>query len=682
MKLEVNSGAVQSGGIYKRKKFETVKNSKLAAMLSSDIYKDGVEATVREIGTNAIDAHIMSNNNNPFYIHIPTIQEPYFIVRDYGPGMDEAELDTLYSVYGASSKDDNNDAIGAFGLGSKSPLAYVQDSFSVISRKNGYQYSCVVSLDEAAEPELTYFPIVHTTEPNGLEVRVDVKREDITDFQNKIQKVYSLFGKWIPKTNGIPIKPVEYDFKNDDYGIRKDTNYNRFSYNYTKESRAIMGHVAYPIDPQYFSKYKPILELGLDLFFPIGAFNIGIGREAPKYTKFTISTLTDKLEKISQQMRKKYLDIFANEKTSWECSLTVFKNGGLRKEFEVLNKVERFKYKNSDISESFTIDSECYYYHYYNKTKKSNSTSSWINPQNSIIVVNDGLGAENVCRYLAEQNKNFKVYQITTEKYDEYKKSNFLRDEVVKFVSKVYPTIKNTITRKKYGVYSTCKIFKFVKGTSTNTYWKEEDINFDDGGVYVHINRYNPVITGMNITTENLYSFYSDIQKVIGNFELIGVKSADVERFQKSKLWVSFDEYILSKLKTVLTNGLEDEYSIFKGYSTTREYYDSLEAVNKLIKRCNLTNGPLVDYSDRVSKVFKKYNIPSNKGFYSITSKIPTVYSLIEVYFKDKISVDGVSTKSILDKYPMLVLLPEFAALSTAEEEKVVSNYIKEREKK
>jgi len=149
------------------KKFGIIANDKMYDILSSKIYTDKITAPIRELATNAYDAHIANHNESkPFDIHIPTENELYFSISDYGDGMDGQTIEELYTTYGFSDKSSSNKFTGCLGLGSKSPFAYT-DSFEVHSVKDyiKYVYKCYM---ESGIPHVMKFDEFSTNEESGV----------------------------------------------------------------------------------------------------------------------------------------------------------------------------------------------------------------------------------------------------------------------------------------------------------------------------------------------------------------------------------------------------------------------------------------------------------------------------------------------------------------------------------
>ena len=93
-------------------------SAKAFKILSDGLYSDKIAAPIRELSTNAYDAHVAKGNTNtPFDVHLPSVAEPWFAIRDYGIGMSKHELQTTYTTYFDSNKTHSNDFVGCMGLG-------------------------------------------------------------------------------------------------------------------------------------------------------------------------------------------------------------------------------------------------------------------------------------------------------------------------------------------------------------------------------------------------------------------------------------------------------------------------------------------------------------------------------------------------------------------------------------
>ena len=130
--------------------FNIEMNNKAFKALFSDIYTEKIAAVVREVGSNCADAHKMAGKESLSFkikIHKDEFNGSYIHFIDYGVGMTKHQIENLYTSFFSSNKDTNNDCIGGFGIGSKSPLAYT-DKFITESVKDGLKnVALIVSVD-------------------------------------------------------------------------------------------------------------------------------------------------------------------------------------------------------------------------------------------------------------------------------------------------------------------------------------------------------------------------------------------------------------------------------------------------------------------------------------------------------------------------------------------------------
>ena len=192
MKLADRTVEIHSNGVDTSNQFSIAQTSKMFKILSDSLYSDKVMAVIRELSTNANDAHVAAGNKNPFKVTLPTQANPNFTVRDYGTGLSQEDMEELYTTYGASNKNDSNDFTGCLGLGSKSPFAYTK-SFSTTSFYNGQAYNYIAAMDENGVPSLSLFGVTDTDEPNGLEISFAVKQHDFQEFTNKSKRIFHYF---------------------------------------------------------------------------------------------------------------------------------------------------------------------------------------------------------------------------------------------------------------------------------------------------------------------------------------------------------------------------------------------------------------------------------------------------------------------------------------------------------
>lgn len=102
----------------------------------SNLYRNPLGAVMRELTTNALESHIIAGTDKRVAIQLPTALDQEFVIRDFGTGLTHDEVEKYLNSLFSSSKDGDNNMMGGFGLGSKSPLALV-DTFNLVSICNG-----------------------------------------------------------------------------------------------------------------------------------------------------------------------------------------------------------------------------------------------------------------------------------------------------------------------------------------------------------------------------------------------------------------------------------------------------------------------------------------------------------------------------------------------------------------
>ena len=119
MKLAVDVNEVVLSNVGATGEFRIRNSAKAFKILSDGLYSNKIRAIVRELSCNALDSHIGAGKPNvPFEVHLPTVLEPWFAVRDFGLGLDGDQVTNIYTTYFESTKTDSNAFIGALGLSS------------------------------------------------------------------------------------------------------------------------------------------------------------------------------------------------------------------------------------------------------------------------------------------------------------------------------------------------------------------------------------------------------------------------------------------------------------------------------------------------------------------------------------------------------------------------------------
>lgn len=240
-------------------------NAHMFKMLTSNVYTNTILAGIRELSTNAIDACILAGTEPSFDVHLPTIQTPTFSVRDYGTGLPEDVITTLYTTMGASTKRESNAYNGAFGIGKLAPLAY-SSSFTVESFHSGIHYSYLISIQDGI-PVYVKLSETPSLDLPGLKISYAVEAKDIPKFIENATFLYRFFNTR-PTTN-IPLNYTDPSLKGSDWALYPD-----LSHTYV-----VMANVPYKLQ---FNDIR-----GCVISVPTGSVSITPGRETLTYDAAT-----------------------------------------------------------------------------------------------------------------------------------------------------------------------------------------------------------------------------------------------------------------------------------------------------------------------------------------------------------------------------------------------------------
>ena len=168
------------------------KIAKLQYLLTKGLYSDPISATIVELTNNAVDAVVASGKDPIEHPVIVSITDSLLSIEDKGIGLNKEEFENVVMNYLTSTKEDDNQAIGYFGIGSKSFLS-LERSATFICRKNGieYKFLCYQG-EEFLEYDLVYEK--QTQEENGVRVEIKINGYyEKRDFINKALKKLSYY---------------------------------------------------------------------------------------------------------------------------------------------------------------------------------------------------------------------------------------------------------------------------------------------------------------------------------------------------------------------------------------------------------------------------------------------------------------------------------------------------------
>ena len=190
----------------------------------TDQYGNPIEATVRELLSNGYDATVLlpEGERRPLEVFLPTALQSLFIVRDHGVGMDEEAIENVYARYGASTKAEDMNQVGAYGLGAKAPLAYCT-KFMVTTTKNGW--TTQFEVERTAQGNfINIMESQETGEPSGTTVTIPVGRGDYANFQEAVKRYSDHSFDFDILVDGVRPEPEKYIELTDSFLLDEDPN--------------------------------------------------------------------------------------------------------------------------------------------------------------------------------------------------------------------------------------------------------------------------------------------------------------------------------------------------------------------------------------------------------------------------------------------------------------------------
>lgn len=273
------------------------------------LYKNPLGAIIRELTTNALESHMLAKTNKKVAIQLPTDLDQNFIIRDFGTGLTDAEVQMYLNTLFSTSKDKDNNFMGGFGLGSKSPLALV-DTFNIVSIKNGLKNNYAWITERGKLPSLVYLDDEEdrdeeTSEEDGIKIVIPLgqstkinigtlqrtvereARRQLLGFIDKIMIVDNIDTGCYKTLNDITKTIIKEDVAVElPHLILLNKDPDTY-YNNEENAFVFIGGVTYPVPECYRSRILELKEIirnnaanyiiGLKL--PIGVLDIPMSRE-------------------------------------------------------------------------------------------------------------------------------------------------------------------------------------------------------------------------------------------------------------------------------------------------------------------------------------------------------------------------------------------------------------------
>ena len=506
-------------------------------VLRNQLYSDKVLAVIREYSTNAVDAHIeIGKADTPIKVTLPTQLTPEFKVRDFGRGLTENQVCEIYAMYGESTKRGTNEQIGQLGLGSKSAFAY-GDNFIINSFVEGEKTTYNAFIDPTDVGQISKIHSEKTTDPDGVEIVIPVKRKDFGEFYKKAVRLYKYF-KIVPDIKGANRDELKNDLKKDDVVISKD------NWSLVKgDSYAVMGNISYPVDYSslnlgWQSDETELISSGVVINFNIGDLEISASREALQYTEATKSAIIKKLEEIIKALPDVLGEQFKECESLWEVKKLynqAFSHGGFGQKIKKIVETKGIMWNGIKVTSgnfstiqwgSEKIELVAYKKpNGYGRGKRvgSDATTVIYAKETSLVIIDDapsGHGRMNRIAPLLEEyetrdqiHKDTPIYDIVylikfksskvKQEFEDQQKLDFpakkLTDYPKIILRDVYPSNStasggsNLIKNNKH----TTKVFSLNKNcrkgsyhTCRSDFFESNQVDLNKGGVYVIVDRF------------------------------------------------------------------------------------------------------------------------------------------------------------------------------------------------
>lgn len=528
MRIDAVKPVIETGGETTYEESFAIGNiGRIMGILRNSMYANPIKAIVREIASNARDAHReVGKDSKPIEIHLPNDFDEHFWIKDYGPGISPERMSNVFIRYGSSTKNDDNVQTGGFGLGAKTPFAY-SDQFQITtitqSDTGNIKRVYIAYIDESETGKMRLMTQSQTDEETGTEVSLVVKEDDFYKFVNATLEICRywnplpvLKGRSIPKW---PEENREAFLTTDEWVVYKSVD----EYNHCNQdsvSVIIVDGICYPINPRNIDDcsntiscsedFVKLLNKGIKIFANTGDVSLSANREELQYDIKTQKFLTDKVNNVFLSVQESLIKNI-HENSSYRNAvlfLHCFKRdfgfaipGNFVPEWngiKVINPIIKLHTNSKYVVDNF------YFYknrNYQNSLNKRAAETIVINLE-TIIVFND-LNANSISRsrvqHLIESGKCKLVTVVSFTDLNIEDGINALKDDIgvdpnllepIKLSSIVAPRkIGNRrggrgSGRANYKAFVYDKSYTAYRGC--DQYWRPTELDLEDGeGVYV-----------------------------------------------------------------------------------------------------------------------------------------------------------------------------------------------------
>jgi hypothetical protein len=701
MKINTQKHDVSAAGMMNQRKFTVDAGAHIMAVLSG-LYKNPVDAMVREYLTNMYDAYVALKRVRPDaeivtpVLHVPTALDGNLTFTDFGVGMSLETVWNVYATYGASTKNGSNDEVGGFGLGSKTAFCYNGGaSWTIESRYDGQKHIFMAFIGEDGVPNLSHVTSVMCPGPTGLTISIPIRREDHRECISAVQR-YAPYFPMALTVQGCTVPARNYAMKTDTWAVFFGyTPVAAYGRSHNGMSNVIMGNVPYPIN--LGSVIRPRLAgvddwtlrdflqyNNFDFFVNIGDVDIVPSRDDLKYTDRTKACLEAAVKNMLQQIGAEVGKLLSACDTEWQAIRTyrtmqnlhnlqsvvqkltwrgnVISSTGITRTLESLQKLDPSvvvtQYRIGDSSRATP-----------EITVSPNNLT--VTPDNNTFIVLDDMpkGGAMMARALVYKNLVHKTSSGRSARYG----------HTVGHVLLIQTKLSQTALSAFFGgvpeadflsasaLKGTVTVPKALKGVKDTIYrWSgsswDARVNIPTGKTFyylpltkdAHMRRYSFV--------SNRYGSQKDavalVRSAAGSLGinigdvLYGVKTDDVKNFDSS--WVN----LVTAMEAKMSDSIKQNAETFalSRVSTPHAY----RTVVELIKTTNLDNAIPVfqKFVQDHTRIMKAHNDAAVNVYNQIAGRIPSLVQEVDTVIQN-ITVPDMNAQyeEVLVKYPMIGLL-------------------------
>lgn len=629
--METDSNLINSNDLG-GKKFSIENDSFIYELLRNKLYQDPILAICREIACNARDAHRNAGKAEvPIKITVPNYSNNVFEVTDMGHGISPEIVENIFTKYAASTKRNDENQTGGFGLGAKTPFAYC-NSFSLITVYNGIRYQYLCYIDESKVGAMALIDQHETTDPSGTTVSIKVEQKDIRNF---IQKAIEATTYWDVRPNINATYPSAQDkIISSEYFFFEHKNI------YAQNNMfAIIDGIKYPIDISklYFDRLN--FNYTTYLLFKNGEVSLNPNRETIHYDEKSIQIIKERIELSINQFSEYFQNKINNCKSLKEA--VVVKHD--YKSFT--NQSSDFTYKGFRVPERVDVyRQDCFKLSKKEKTGRFECKFTSFFSIDDVIYLNDlGCDSNKLLSVKSKIVKNLSKNSVIFIKYTDKDVTDYNPEvfDVRKLSSILSEKDINKKPAKKKQIF-----YKYNKDTNEFVCVPQKQV-YDDESI--------KLLVSMN---KNKYTKYSNgyLKGFIGDmslYSLIDVSDEEIEGMSDD--FISLNDYLemkFSELKNEMKTYLNDknfQKNYQKNLSSLKLNYNIAVMIKQFLKTdC--------EYIDRICGE----NSPSFKND-------PFMESLIHFYLEagnsielDEVKKETAQNKLEVDFYNKYSLLRHF----------------------